>query len=130
MPDSAPVDTSRVQYVAIVLSIALMVGIIELIRRNRLREQYALTWLGGALVFLFFSVWRSALDAVARFLGIAYGPSLILLMIIGPGFLLLVHFSIVISRLGEENQRLAQELAMLSERVERAHPGEVPPEES
>jgi hypothetical protein len=118
MPDSAPVDTSRIQYVAIAMSVLLMVGIIELIRRNRLREQYALTWIACALVLLFFSVWRSALDALASFLGIAYGPSLILLMILGPGFLLLVHFSIVISRLSDENKRLAQEVAMLAERVE------------
>jgi hypothetical protein len=118
MPDSVPVDTSRIQYAAIAMSVVLMVVVIELIRRNRLREQYALVWLACAFVLLFFSVWRSALDALARFLGIAYGPSLILLMILGPGVLLLVHFSIVISRLSEENKHLAQELAMLAERVD------------
>ena len=112
MPEFAPVRTENIQYIAIALSLALFVGVLELIRRGKLREEYSLIWLGSALVFLVFSIWRGAFDAIANFLGIAYGPSLLLLAILVSGFLLLVHFSIIVSRLSEREVRLVQELAI------------------
>ncbi len=112
MPDFAPVHTRNIQIIAIALSIALTATVVELIRRDRLREEYALIWLGSGFVFLFFSIWRSAFDALARMLGIAYGPSLLLLVILVAGFLLMVHFSVIVSEHAEHGKRLAQELAI------------------
>ncbi len=117
MPDAANVDVSRLSYVAITISVLLIGAMLELIRRGKLREEYALVWMGAALVSLFFSVFRSAFDSLATFLGIAYGPSLLILLVVFGGIPLAVHFSIVISRLTAENKRLAQEVALLSARV-------------
>jgi hypothetical protein len=118
MPYSQPVDTTRAQFFAIAASVLLLVFILELIRRGRLREEYSLIWLGSSLVFLFFSIWRGAIDALGRFFGIAYRPALLILVILGAGFVILVHFSVVISRLTSENKRLAQQIAILGHEAE------------
>ena len=49
MPDFAPVDISRIQYIAVAVSILLIVSILVLIRRGKLREEYALIGLGSSL---------------------------------------------------------------------------------
>jgi hypothetical protein len=118
MPDFSNVQTTRIQYLSIAVCVVLILGIIELIRRGRLREEYAFVWLGSAVVFLVLSIWRGLFDTLARLLGIAYGPALLILVILLFGFVFLVHFSIVVSKLTGENKRLAQELAILNKLVE------------
>lgn len=122
MPDFTSVQTERIQYLSIAACVVLIAVIVELIRRGRLREEYAFVWLGAALVFLALSIWRGAFDALARMLGIAYAPSLLILGILFFGFIYLLHFSITVSRLTSENKRLAQELALLAKRVEERNP--------
>ena len=107
------VDTFRIQILAIVASILLVGVIVELIRRGRLREEYSLIWFLAAIVFVYFSIWRGHMDALATRLGIAYGPALLILVTLFFGSALLIHFSIVISRLTGENKRLAQDMAIL-----------------
>ena len=127
MPDFSNVQTTRIQYLSIAVCVVLILGVIELIRRGRLREEYAFVWLGCTVVFLVLSIWRGLFDGLARLLGIAYGPALLILVILLFGFVFLVHFSIVISKLTGENKRLAQELAILNKLVaERNEPHDPP----
>jgi hypothetical protein len=89
----------------------LLVG--QLTRRRKLREDYALLWFLGSVVLLVFAIYKDLLNRMAELLGVAYPPSLLLLAAILLGFLLSMHFSIALSRLAEQNKRLAQEVAML-----------------
>ena len=109
--------------VAVVASLAVLLFIVvifELIRRRRLQERYALLWLLTAFVLLVFSVWRDALRLVAEQVGIAYPPSA--LFVIASFFILVVllHYSTVISELSERSVTLAQQLAIVEERLRRA----------
>ena len=99
---------------------AVAAFVFELIRRRKLREEYALFWLAASLILLGLSFWRRSLDIVARLIGVAYSPSVLLLAMIVVGFFLAMHYSISLSRLSEQNKRLAQELALLRYEVERA----------
>ena len=103
----------RLTFVAAVAVVLVLAVIIELIRRHRLQERYALVWLITGGVILFLSVWRDALRLVAEQIGIAYPPSA--LFVIGFLFILavLLHYSTVISELAERNVRLAQDIALL-----------------
>jgi hypothetical protein len=103
----------RVSVVAALISFALLFVVLELIRRRSLRERYALLWLLTAAVMLVLSLWRSGLDTLAGFAGIAYAPSA--LFAVGAVFVVVVllHFSTVISRLSDENAILAQRVALL-----------------
>ncbi len=108
-----------VQVLSILISFTIFAFVIEVIRRGAFKEKYALLWLFASIVLLTLSIWRSLLDSIALFFGFYYPPSF--LFLIGFGFLLLItlHFSIVVSNLSEKNKKLAQELSILKEEVER-----------
>jgi hypothetical protein len=107
----------RVAVVAAIASALFLLVIFELIRSRRLQERYALLWLVTGSVILLLSVWRDALRLVAEQVGIAYPPSA--LFVIGFLFILavLLHYSTVISELSERNVRLAQDIALVEERL-------------
>jgi hypothetical protein len=109
---------SRVQIVAIVVSAGLFGVIIELVRRRRLMERYALLWLACALVLLGLSIWRDGLEIFARAVGVAYAPSALFLVALGFILLLLLHFSLVISRLADQTKVLAQRLGLLQHELD------------
>lgn len=94
--------------------------VFELIRRRKLREEYALLWIAGSIVLVGLSLWRGSIDLAARILGVAYPPSVLLLGVVLVGFFLAMHFSIALSRLTEQNKRLTQELALLRYEIEGA----------
>jgi hypothetical protein len=107
----------RVSVVAAIASALFLLVIFELIRSRRLQERYALLWLITGGVILLLSVWRDALRLVAQEIGIAYPPSA--LFVLGFLFILVVllHYSTVISELAERNVLLAQDIALLEERL-------------
>jgi hypothetical protein len=107
----------RVSVVAAIAAVLFLLVIFELIRNRRLQERYALLWLVTGGVILLLSVWRDALRLVAQEIGIAYPPSA--LFVVGFLFILVVllHYSTVISELSERNVLLAQDVALLQERL-------------
>jgi hypothetical protein len=107
----------RVAVVASIAAIIFLLVIFELIRSRRLQERYALLWLVTGGVILLLSAWRDALRLVAEQIGIAYPPSA--LFVVGFLFILVVllHYSTVISELSERNVTLAQDVALLEERL-------------
>lgn len=109
---------SEVQIIAICSSVAVILFVFQLVRRRKLREEYAMSWLFASLMLVVVSVWRGSLDWAARLLGVAYPPSVLLLAVILIGFLVALHYSISLSRLSEQSKKLAQEIALLRHRVE------------
>jgi hypothetical protein len=126
---------TRIQLVAIVVTAGLFALVFELVRRRRLMERYALLWLLASTVLLGLSVWRDLLETVASAVGIYYAPSALFAVAFGFVLVLLLHFSLVISRLADQNKVLAQRIGLLQEQldaqaarieaaehVERVHP--------
>ena len=107
----------RLTFVAAVAVVAVLAVIIELIRRHRLQERYALLWIATGSVMLLLALWRGALHAFAELVGIAYPPSALFMVAGLFGLVVLLHFSTVLSRLSEQNKTLAQRLALLEERL-------------
>lgn len=103
--------------VAIVSSTIVFFVVLELIRRDRLKERYSLIWISAASVMVIFSIWRPLLHFIARIFGIDYPPSFLFLLLIGFLIILLLHFSTVISSLSEKNSRLAQEIGILKSQM-------------
>lgn len=98
-------------------SIALLALVLELVRRDLLKERYALLWLATSLFGLVVGIFPSLIERTAA----AFSFQLLTLLFVGAfGFLLLVILghTVVISRLSERNRKLAQEIALLSQRVE------------
>jgi hypothetical protein len=107
----------RIQIVAIVAAGVLLVILLELVRRRRLLERYALLWLLSALVLLGLSIWRGLLETVADAIGVAYPPNALFLIAFGFVLVLLLHFSLAVSRLSDQTKVLAQRLALLEQMV-------------
>lgn len=114
----------RVQIVAIVATGLLFIVVLELVRRRRLLERYALLWLFSAVVLLGLGVWKGLLKGVADAVGIYYAPSALFVVAFGFILVLLLHFSIAVSRLAEQSRVLAQRVAFLEERQRRLEQGD------
>ena len=110
----------RIQIVAIVASGLLLLVVLELVRQRRLLERYALLWLFSALILLGLSIWRDFLETIATSIGIIYPPNALFLIAFGFVLILLLHFSLAVSRLADQSKLLAQRMAILEERQRRA----------
>jgi hypothetical protein len=111
---------SRMQVVAILGAVALLLIVLEMVRRRRLMERYALLWMLSAVVILGLAVWQDALNVLARQLGIISAPNALFFVAIAFILLLLLHFSAAMSRLSDQSKVLAQRQAILEERLARA----------
>jgi hypothetical protein len=109
---------TRLQIVAVVVSAGLFLLVFELVRQRRLMERYALLWLFAATVLLALSVWSDLLNKVSDAAGVKYGPSTLFAVALGFVVMLMLHFSLVISRLTDQNKVLAQRVAILQADVE------------
>ncbi|HDS15626.1 MAG TPA: DUF2304 domain-containing protein [Proteobacteria bacterium] len=117
----------RLLFVASLASLAFILLVGELIRRRRLDAGYALLWLGWGGCFLFFSVWRKALDLLAGMLGIYYPPAALLLILILGLLLVMMQFSVVVSRQRQQIKALTQRLALWENEQEDALAAPRPP---
>jgi hypothetical protein len=116
------------QRVEVVLGAFLICGVIfELVRRRHLMERYALLWLlAGGVVFVL-AIWRGLLTTVSHWVGIYYPPAALFAVAFLFVLVMLVHFSVVVSRLSDQNKILAQRLALLQQQLERGKDGETEP---
>ena len=110
-------DSARIQIVAVALTGGLFFLVFELVRRRRLMERYALLWLFATAVLLGLAVWRGLLEVVASTVGIVYAPSALFAVAFGFVLALLLHFSLVISRLVDQTKVLAQRIGLLEQRI-------------
>jgi hypothetical protein len=108
----------KIQIVSIVVTAGLFGVIFELLRRKRLMERYALLWLFSSAVLLALALWKGLLETLAHAMGIFYPPSALFVIAFGFILVLLLHFSLVISRLADQNKILAQRLGLLQQRLD------------
>ncbi len=111
------------KFLAVMGSGALLVIVVELIRRGKLKERYSLLWLFAGAVLLIFSTSRYLLELISRALGIFYPPSFLFLLAFFFLLLITLHFSVVISGLSEKSKKLAQELTLLRQEFQHAMEG-------
>ena len=107
----------RLQIVAIVAAVGLLLFVLELVRRRALMERYALLWLFSSIVIVVLAVWTDALTTIARQLGIVSAPNALFFVAIAFILLLLLHFSAAMSRLTDQSKVLAQRQAILEHQV-------------
>jgi hypothetical protein len=110
---------------AVLVSLLVFGVILELVRRRRLREEYAVLWLltGGGIVVLV--VWEGLLAALTRAIGAVLNVSTLFLFAWLFLLAIVLHYSVIISRLTMQVKNLAQEVAILGARLEEP-PGERP----
>ncbi len=104
-------------HVTTVLSIVLLAMVLISVRRAHIRVEYSVSWLLAAVAMLLLSLSRPVLEAIRRWTGVPDTP-LTLFLMAGTVFLVMFfRFSMIISRLRDDNVALAQRVAMLEYRL-------------
>jgi hypothetical protein len=107
---------THIRIVAIVATLVLLLVVLELVRRRRLLERYALVWLGSTIVLLGLGIWQGLLGKIADAIGVVYAPNALFVIAFGFVLLLLLHFSTAVSKLTDQTKVLAQRLALTEQR--------------
>jgi hypothetical protein len=105
---------------AIAITLALLLLVFELVRRKRLSERYAILWLLAATTLFVLAAWKGLLTTLSNDVGISYPPSALFAVAIGLIAMILLHFSLAVSRLSDQNKVLAQRLGLLQQRIEES----------
>ena len=100
------------------VSVVVAVVIVELTRRRRLRESYAMLWLGVSLVLLLFALFPLLLVWASHLVGMDY-QSLALLTCFLFLTAICLQYAVALSRRADENRRIVQRLAIMQEKLER-----------
>jgi hypothetical protein len=109
----------KIQIIAIAISLLFLLYIVRLIIKGKLREEYSIVWILCTVVLIVFSFWRTGLDVVSNLLGIYSPPNLVFTAAIFAVFIYLLHLSVVISKLQSQNKKLAQNIAMMKELLDK-----------
>jgi len=99
------------------LGVSFILLIFELVRRGHLKERYALLWLAAGGAALVVGVFPRLIIWLAALLEFQY---LTVLFAFSAAFFiaLLLAFTVIISKLSERSRTLAQEVAILRQRLE------------
>ena len=109
----------RIQIVAIVGALGLMILVLELVRRQKLGEAYSIIWLILGTIILVFSLFRNLQVMLAHWVGVYYPPSLLLGIMTFLQLGVLLYLCVAISRLENRSRKLAQQLALLEYYLKR-----------
>jgi len=81
----------QIQIIALIAAVGLLICILELIRRRKLKEKFALLWLFSSIVLIVISLWGRLLEILAKLAGIYYAPLVLVPIII---FFVILLFNI------------------------------------
>jgi len=99
------------------MSILLIAFVLTSVRRAHIRVEYSVSWLVASLAILALSRSHKSLVTIAEYLGIVY-PPLALMLLAGCVFVFIFYrFSVILSRLKDDNIALAQKVAILEYHV-------------
>jgi hypothetical protein len=110
-------------HISILLLALLTLGfILQLVRRHRLKAKYSVLWVSLGLGLAILASAPMLLERFSDLVGIKTPAFTFLLMAITFLLVLALHFSWELSRLEDRTRALAEECALLRERVERTAP--------
>lgn len=108
---------------ALVGALVTLAFMVELLRRRRLREKYAALWITVAVLVMVAVAFPHLLERAADLVGITVPINLVFFVALLLLLVVCVQLSAETSSLEQENQTLAEEIALLRNRVERLERG-------
>lgn len=109
----------NVYFVSFCISLAFATTILYLIRKRKLKEQYALLWLLMSAIMMILSLFPSILDELAVRIDIFYAPSLLYLLSVVAILFILLHLTITVSSLTNRVVVLTQTLGLQEDRIQK-----------
>lgn len=107
--------------ILILFSIGFIIIVIDLVRRRKLKEQYSILWIIVGAVLIIFSFNISLVETLSKWLDVFYPPALIFLVGMIFNFVLILHLTVVVSKLFDQVLKLTQEIALLKVGKEKRH---------
>ena len=104
--------------VLLALGLGFLAVTLNLIRKRRLRKEYAVLWVVTSAIILLFVLLPGVLLRVAAWLNPNHVVLMLLIVFVFLAAIVL-HHSVVISRLSEREKGLSQELALLKDELEK-----------
>jgi hypothetical protein len=101
------------------LGLGLAAAIMWLLRRDHLHLSHGIFWLSVATLAAVLGIRPETIDRIARFTGISYAPSLLLLIAVIVLLIKTLHTDILNTRIERQVKRLNQRLAMLELELEQ-----------
>ena len=111
---------SCIQLYSLLGSALFMSIILYSVRQKKLKEAYSILWVFLGIILFLLSFWPNSLRAISGWIGIQYPPATLFLLLIAGLFLILFQFSLVLSHNQEQITRLAQEIAILKQQLDKA----------
>ncbi|MBU1702128.1 MAG: DUF2304 domain-containing protein [Candidatus Eisenbacteria bacterium] len=102
----------------ILLSFLVVLVVVRQLRRWNLGLEVSILWLSVAFGGLLLAVAQKLADRVSHWIGIQYPPALFFLISLVGGLFILLRMSSTMAKLEHQNQKLAQEIAILKHEVE------------
>lgn len=110
---------------AITFSLILLGVTVQLIRKHKLREEYALVWLAASFIIVIFSVFGDLVNLLAASFAVVYAPTLMLVGGLFFALVVLLAQSVVLSGQAKCIRDLAQTISLLEWRLRQVE--DVPP---
>ncbi len=107
------------QVIGILAAALTLIVVIEMVRRGRLKERHALWWLIAGTLALIIGVFPGLLIGIAGVVGIEVPINLVYFVSIAVLFLVCIQSSSELTSLEEKTRVLAEESALLKQRVEQ-----------
>ena len=103
---------------AILMGVLIVGGAVELIRRRKLREEYAMLWVTASIAVVVFAIFPNLLIWLCNATGVYYLTAMI---VVGFVFLslTLMHLAVSASRSADDVRKIAQRLALLEDKLEK-----------
>lgn len=111
-------NPARIQYVAILFCLFLLLFLVRLILKQKLREEYIIVWLFTLMCFMFIALFRSDMDVLATWLGVFYSPSLLFMVFMAAVLMYSLHLSIVSSKMHWNIKNLAARMALMQQEMD------------
>lgn len=104
---------------AALAAVVVLIFIVDLLRRGVLREKYAVLWIFVSGVAILFALVPSTLEWLTQTAGVSYQSNMVFFLTIVLLVLVSVHLSYELSRHEARIRRLAEEVALLDEEMQR-----------
>jgi hypothetical protein len=115
------------QIIAILFSLILLLATVQLIRKHKLREEYALIWLAASIAVFVLTVFDKLVNFLAAIFAVSYPPTLILVLGVLFCLVLLLSQTVTLSKQADRIRDLAQSLGILEHRLRQLERGRSQP---
>lgn len=107
----------NIYVVSIVISVLFLLFVLDLVRRQKLKEQYSLLWILFSIMLIIVAVNVQLVERMSAWLSIHYAPAVLFLFGLLFCFAFILHLTMVVTKLSNRLLRLTQEVTILKSRL-------------